>query len=123
MASILLVDDDEPFRAMLSEVLTRAGYQVQEAANGQQALNLYKSQPSDLVITDLVMPDKEGLELIMEFKRLHSEAKIIAISGGGRRGSQGVLKMAAAFGAQQVLAKPFSHKEILEAVSQVLKAQ
>jgi CheY-like chemotaxis protein len=119
--SILLVDDDDQFRTMLSEVLTDAGYQVQEASNGQQALKLYESQPTDLVITDLVMPEKEGLEMIVEFRQLYSGAKIIAMSGGGRGGSQATLKMARAFGAQRVLAKPFSHQEILEAVSQVLQ--
>jgi CheY-like chemotaxis protein len=121
MASILLVDDDDQFRTMLSEVLVLAGYQVQEASDGRQAIKLYESNPTDLVITDLVMPEKEGLEMIVEFKGLHSEAKIIAISGGGRGGSQDYLKMARAFGAQRVLAKPFSHREILEAISDVLQ--
>jgi CheY-like chemotaxis protein len=120
MASILLVDDDEQFRTMLSEVLTRAGYEVREASDGSKAIELYRSHPTDVVITDLVMPEKEGLETIVEFKRLYSQAKIIAISGGGRNGSQDYLKMAKAFGARQVLAKPFSHREILEVVEGVL---
>ena len=121
MASILLVDDDDPFRTMLSEVLTRAGYQVHEASDGQQAIELYQSQPTDLVITDLVMPEKEGLEMIVDLKRLNSEAKIIAMSGGGRHGAQDYLKMARAFGAHRVLAKPFSHREILETITAVLQ--
>ena len=121
MSSILLVDNDDQFRTMLSEVLTRAGYQVQEASDGQQAIESYASHPTDLVITDLVMPEKEGLEMIVEFKRLYAGAKIIAIPGGGRRGAQDYLKMASAFGAQRALAKPFSHAEILEAISQVLE--
>lgn len=120
MTSILLVDDDDPFRTMLNEVLTDAGYQVQEASDGQQAIRLYESHPRDLVITDLVMPEKEGLEMIGELKQLNPEVKIIAISGGGRSGSGDYLKMATALGAQRVLIKPFSHREILEAVSQVL---
>jgi CheY-like chemotaxis protein len=121
MASILLVDDDDQFRNMLSEVLTLADYQVQEASGGKRAIELYRHQPTDLVITDLVMPEKEGLEMIVELKRFHPGAKIIAISGGGRGGAQDYLKMATAFGAQRVLAKPFSHAEILQAVSQVLE--
>ena len=121
MASILLVDDDDQFRTMLSEVLTRAGYQVQEASDGRQAITLYASQPTDLVVTDLVMPEKEGLEMIVEFKRLYPEGRIIAISGGGRCGSEENMKMAKALGAQRVLAKPFLHQEILDAVSQVLQ--
>jgi len=118
--SILLVDDDDHFRTMLSEALTDEGHQVQEASDGKQALELYALRPTDLVITDLVMPEKEGLEMIVEIKRLHAGVKIIAISGGGRGNSPSYLKMAKAFGAQLVLAKPFSHREILDAISQVL---
>ena len=120
--NILLVDDDAPFRAMLSEALTGEGFLVREASDGLQGIKHYAEQPTDLVITDLVMPGKEGLEMIVEMKRLHSGVKIIAISGGGRGSSQNYLKMAKAFGAQIVLAKPFSHREILEAIRQVLAA-
>ena len=120
MTSILLVDDDVQFRTMLAEVLTVAGYDVREASDGNQGTRLYESWPADLLITDLVMPDKEGLEMILEMKRMHSGVKIIAISGGGRHGSEDYLKIARAFGAERVLAKPFSHREILEAIKQVL---
>ncbi len=106
---------------MLSEALTGEGYEVQEASDGSQAIKLYERQPTNLVITDLVMPEKEGLEMITEIKRLFSGVKIIAISGGGRGGGQDYLKMAKAFGAQRVLAKPFSHREIMEAIGQVLE--
>ena len=119
--SILLVDDDEQFRAMLSEALTGEGFQVREASDGRQGIKLYVEQPTDIVITDLVMPEKEGLEMIVEIRKLHSEVKIIAMSGGGRGSPQNYLKMAKAFGAQLVLAKPFSHCEILDAISQVLE--
>lgn len=120
--SILLIDDDDPFRAMLNEALTGEGYQVFEASNGLQALTLYASRPTDLVITDLVMPEKEGLETIAEIRRLDPEVKIIAISGGGRTSAKhNFLKLARAFGAQRTLAKPFLHHEMLEAITQVLK--
>ena len=118
--SILLIDDDDQIRAMLCEALTGEGYQVQEASDGRQGIKLYENHPADIVITDLVMPGKEGLEMIVEIKKLDSKVKIIAISGGGRGVSQNYLKMAKAFGAQRVLAKPFSHAEMLEAISQVL---
>ena len=118
--SILLVDDDDQFRTMLSQSLTGEGFQVTAASDGRQAIKLYESRPTDIVITDLVMPEKEGLELIREIKQLYSGVKIIAISGGGRGSSQDYLKLAKAFGAQVVLDKPFSHREILEAISQVL---
>ena len=123
MASILLVDDDDEFLAMLSGLLTRAGYQVKVAFDGQRALRLYRSQPTDLVITDLVMPNKEGLELIGELKRLYCDVKIIAVSGAGHNALPDYLRMAKALGAQQVLAKPFSEREILEAVSAVLQGE
>ena len=118
--SILLVDDDEQFRMMLSEALTGEGFLVREASDGRQGIKHYAEGPTDLVITDLVMPEKEGLEMIVEIKQLHPEVKIIAMSGGGRGSAQNYLKMAKAFGAQLVLAKPFSHSEILTAVTQVL---
>jgi len=119
--SILLVDDDEQFRLMLSEALTGEGFLVRKASDGRQGLKHYAERPTDLVITDLVMPEKEGLEMIVEIKQLHSEVKVIAMSGGGRGSSQNYLKMAKAFGAQLVLAKPFSHCEIVDAISQVLE--
>jgi CheY-like chemotaxis protein len=120
MTSILLVDDDEEFRSMLSESLSQAGYEVREARDGREATQLYCDHPCDLVITDLIMPEKEGLETIEEFRRNYPKAKIIAISGGSRHGPFDYLKMAKAFGARQVLAKPFTRQEILEAVTQVL---
>lgn len=117
--SILLVDDDEQFRMMLSEALTGEGFMVREASDGRQGIKQYAERPTDLVITDLIMPEKEGLEMIVEIKLLNSEVKIIAMSGGGRGSSQNYLKMAKALGAKLVLAKPFSHRQILEAISQV----
>ena len=122
MVSILLVDDDESLRTMLGEVLRRAGYEVQEACDGLEAGKLYRSHPADLVITDLVMPGKEGLEMIMELRQSYPEARIIAMSGGGRNSSGDYLRMAKMFGAQRVLDKPFSHQEILDAVRGVLEA-
>ena len=121
MPSILIVDDDEQFRSMLREVLAHAGYQVLEAANGAKAIKLYETHPTDLVITDLIMPEKDGLEMILEFKRLSFAAKIIAVSGAGGHGSQDYLRIAKALGAARVLPKPFSTQEILETVSQVLQ--
>ena len=118
--SVLLVDDDDLFREMLSEALTSEGFEVREASEGHRGIALYAQQPTDVVITDVVMPDKEGLEMILQMKRLHAGVKIIAISGGGRGRSEGYLKTAKAFGAQLVLAKPFSHREIVDAIYQVI---
>lgn len=122
MTTILLVDDDQQFRSMLGAVLSRAGYEVQEACNGNEATEMYRSHQPDLVITDLIMPDKEGLETIREIRHSNPDARIIAMSGGGRNGFVSYLRVARTFGAQVVLDKPFSHQEILEAVRGVLAA-
>jgi len=120
--SILLVDDDDQFRGMLSEALTGEGFQVREASDGRQGIRFYEEQSTDIVITDLVMPEKEGLEIIGEIKRLYPGVKIIAMSGGGRTGAKhNFLKLAKALGAQRTLAKPFLHREMLEAITQVLE--
>ena len=116
MTTILLVDDDAPFRSMLAEVLRRAGYEVQQACNGNEATRMYLSHQTDLVITDLIMPDKEGLETIREIRHTNPAARIIAMSGGGPNGFVNYLKVASVFGAQVVIDKPFSHQEILKAV-------
>lgn len=120
MAGILLVDDDEQFRSMLGESLRLAGYEVAEAHDGREGIELYRDHPGYLIITDLIMPEQEGLETIQELRRIYPKAKIIAISGGGRHGSFDYLKMAKTLGARQVLAKPFSRQEILEAITQVM---
>jgi CheY-like chemotaxis protein len=120
MASILLVDDDEQLRTMLFKVLSRAGYEVRLARDGIEATRSYCGQPADLIITDLIMPEKEGLEMIREIRRDHPQARIIAMSGGGRTGNINCLEVARALGAQSVLEKPFSHQEVLEAVRKVL---
>jgi CheY-like chemotaxis protein len=121
MVSILLIDDDEQFRSMLSESLSGAGYEVKQARNGLDGIKAYRDHPSDLIITDLIMAEKEGLETIQEFRRTDPEVKIIAISGGSRHGPFDYLKMARALGAREVLAKPFTRREILEAITQVLE--
>ena len=120
MASILLVEDDVQLRSMLKIVLDRAGHEVQEAGNGKEALELYTKSPADLIVTDLVMPDKEGLETIMEFRRSYPDVKIIAMSGGGRTGAQNYLDLAKKFGADYIVTKPFSNKEILDGIQIVV---
>lgn len=120
MNSILLVDDDEQFRSMLAESLRLAGFSVDEASDGREGLRSYAQLARDLIITDLIMPEKEGLETIQEFRRNYPDARIIAISGGCRNGPYDYLKVAKALGARKVLAKPFARDEILEAITQVL---
>lgn len=120
MQRVLIIDDDEQVRALLIEILERAGYEVTEAVNGAEGLKFYRDRPTDLVITDLVMPEKEGVETIMEMRRDFPNVRIVAISGGGRSGMQNYLPIAAGLGARRTVAKPFTRQEILDAVSAAL---
>ena len=120
MTRILLVDDDESFRPMLQATLERFGYEVTVAKNGNEAIKHYRERPADLVITDLIMPDKEGVETIRELRGEIPAARIIAMSGGGRNGSDVYLQLATGLGAARVLSKPFSHQELLDAIAAVL---
>lgn len=120
MPKILVIDDDEQVRALLHEILDRAGFEVVEAANGAEGVRAYRSTPADLIITDLIMPEKEGVETILELRRESPSVRIIAISGGGRNGAQDYLAIAVQLGARRVVAKPFSRQEILDAVQAAL---
>ena len=120
MANILLVEDEEQLRSMLKIVLESAGHTVQEAGDGREALDSYVRHPADLMVTDIVMPNKEGIETILEFRRNHPGLKIIAMSGGGRNSAQDYLKLAMTFGADYVLTKPFSNQAMLDVVRTLL---
>src|SRR5208283_2976492 len=99
MKRILVVDDNAEVRRALSKTLLKAGYDVITAEDGAAAVRVYRGQSFDLVITDLIMPNQEGLETIMELRRLTPEVKIIAISGGGRLGPEDYLPIAQGIGA------------------------
>ena len=118
---LIVADDDEDFRAMLSAVLTNAGYEVRTAANGIEAVRLCETQTIGCAIVDLVMPEKEGLETIFEIRRRFPQIKTIAMSGGGRGPVNVYLEMARQLGAAAALTKPFANAEILEAVRKVLR--
>jgi DNA-binding response OmpR family regulator len=117
---VLLIDDNESLRSSLHRTLVRAGYEVEDAPNGDLALRAYRRQPADVVITDIVMPDKEGLETIRELRRLYPDVKIIAISGGGTGRANDYLDLARRLGASRILAKPFLGDDILALVAEVL---
>lgn len=120
MATILLVDDDERVRDVLREVLEVAGHEVTVAGEGKTALAEYGKSPADVVITDLVMPDFEGLQFIQALCRTYPEVKIIAMSGGGTFDNPNYLKLARRFGARYTLTKPFSFDELLDTVDLTL---
>lgn len=112
MKRILVIDDEEIIRIPISEALSRSGYEVHSAGDGKQGLALFNANPIDLVITDLIMPDTEGLETIMALRKLRPDLKIIAISGGAFVHGSQYLKLAQRLGADRVLAKPFSLSEL-----------
>ncbi len=121
MARILVIDDDDLVLEMLYESLTREGYDVLQASNGEQGLRLYREEPVDLIITDLIMPEKEGIETIIELRKDFPDMKIIAISGGGYIGTKDYFQMAKILGVQRTFTKPVAIKQLLDAVRELLK--
>ena len=120
MARILVVDDEVQIRILLRQLLEKEGHKVEEASNGQIALDLYREDPFDLVILDIIMPEKEGVETIMELKRNFENVKIITISGGGRIGPDNYLKLAQQLGALYIFTKPIDNAKLLKAISEIL---
>lgn len=120
MKTILLVDDDELFADMVQKTLTKLGYAVLRARNGNEALQLYDPLKVDLVLTDLIMPDKEGLELISELHHAHPAVKIVAMSGGGRNTPEEYLPIARHLGAMKTLTKPFQQEALAKALAESL---
>lgn len=114
MATILIIDDEEGVRALLRTTLEAAGHQVVEAANGRIGLDLYRLRPTDLIITDILMPELNGLDMMLALTRSFLDAKVIAISGRG--GEDNVLDVATLLGARRTLQKPFSMTQLLDAV-------
>jgi DNA-binding NtrC family response regulator len=114
MATILIIDDEEIIRVLLRSALEAEGYEVTEAANGREGLELYRQRPTNLVITDIVMPELNGLDMLLELTREFLYAKVIAISGAGEE--KNVLDVAKLLGARQTFQKPFSIPHLLGAV-------
>ncbi len=120
MTRILIIEDDDLVRDYLAEVLQRADYQVHTAADGQAGVDLCRTQPMDLVITDILMPEKDGIETILDLRRDNPGLKVMAISGGGRSGPDSYLNSARLLGADLTMKKPFSNQELLSAVAELL---
>lgn len=117
---VLLIDDEEGVRTVIREVLDRAGYEVEVAEDGAHGLKIFAANPTPVVITDLIMPQMDGLEMIGALRRAYPWVKIIAISGGGRRLSRDYLPAAQALGADRILYKPFEPSEIVETVRELM---
>ena len=122
MNSILIIDDEAPIRSMLRLILEREGYQIIEAPDGIEGIRHYRDHPTDLIITDLIMPNKDGIGMIIELKKEFPDINIIAMSGGGLNKPDGYLKGAKQLGAKYTLSKPIDREELLRVVKDTLKA-
>ena len=120
MIEILLVDDDALMRELLAEWLREAGYRVRQAGDGTTALEMLRSQPASLLITDMDMPGRDGPQILDDARRMLPALPVIAISGGSRDAKQNWAATALALGASQALAKPFGRKDLLAAVAQAV---
>ena len=118
MKRILVVDDEEQIRSMLTQLLEHEGYEVHAAENGEEGMTLIGRYTFDLVITDMIMPVKDGLKFIMELVREYPDLKIMAISGGGAIKAERYLTMASYLGDIATLEKPFKRDVLLEMVRQ-----
>lgn len=120
MANLLIVDDEDMVRMTLRQILEKAGHSVVEAIDGQDALRVFGDNKIDLVITDIVMPNMDGIEAIMALRDEQPFLKIIAISGGGRTKNMDFLELAKEIGAKEILAKPFEKSQVIETVNKIL---
>jgi two-component system, chemotaxis family, chemotaxis protein CheY len=120
--TLLIAEDEEEIRLLLAQWLTPMGHTVHSARNGVEALKLIDGIPFDLVITDILMPDGDGLTVIKGLKRLQPKARVLAISGGGRyMDSKEYLKIAEGFGADAAIMKPFNRDQFLQAISRAME--
>jgi CheY-like chemotaxis protein len=121
-ARILVIDDDAAVRETLRQVLESAGHAVTCAEDGERGLEAFETARPDLVITDIIMPEREGIATILELRRRRPDRPIVAISGGGRTGGTDFLTMARRLGADAALPKPFELEELLDTVARCLAA-
>jgi CheY-like chemotaxis protein len=120
MPGVLIVEDDKELREMLKLSLLRRGITVLEAENGKDAIVHFKPLLTDLVVTDLIMPEEDGLKVVIKLRELKPSIKIIAISGGGKVGPGSYLNLAKALGADAIYSKPFSVNELIAKIEQLL---
>lgn len=120
MPRILVIDDEPLIRSTVVTLLTREGFSVEEASDGQVGIAMCHKNPPDVVITDIFMPNRDGIEVVMELKRSCPRTKIIAATGGGHMRMMEIASAAQSLGADHVLYKPFERESLLAAVNAVL---
>jgi DNA-binding response OmpR family regulator len=123
MPGVLIVEDDKELREMLKLALLRKNFTVLEAENGKVAITHFKPLITDVVVTDLIMPDEDGLKVVIKLRELKPSIKIIAISGGGKVGPGSYLNLAKALGADATYSKPFSINEVVIKIEELLNVK
>lgn len=116
---VLVIEDDTVLLMAMTDWLKAEGYRVMAAADGGRGLDLFRQMKADIVVTDIIMPEREGIETLMALKALAPETRVLAISGGGRVAAGDFLTLAKSLGADGVLAKPFRREAFLETVRTV----
>ncbi len=121
MKSVLVVDDEPGMREMVKQLLLNEGYRVLEASNGKHAMEFLKNETPELVITDIIMEEMDGVEIIMEIRENYPDVKIIAMSGGSKISSEDYLESAADLGADRIFNKPFALSDMLNAIKELIE--
>jgi two-component system, chemotaxis family, chemotaxis protein CheY len=120
VSCVLLIEDDRDYLELMKNALESAGFRVETAGNGNEGIKMFSAHPCGIVITDILMPGKEGYETILTLRQLLPTVRIIAISGGGSTGrGEDLLRHAKAFGAQRTLSKPIVMKDLVSMVRQL----
>lgn len=120
MANVIVIEDEASIRRLVTRILGRSGHEVREAANGRDGVALHRAEPADVVITDMFMPEQDGIETIQQIREFAPTTPILAMSGGGSRGNTDALGDAELLGADRILMKPFSPEELEQAVAELL---
>ncbi|MDY6284956.1 MAG: response regulator [Fibrobacter sp.] len=120
MPKVLIIDDEEDIRSVLKDMLDMSGYEVDTAENGRQAKDLYDKTEYDVVITDIIMPEQDGFEVILDYRNKNQLDRIIAISGGGRTSAEDYLNIASHFGVSSIFSKPPNYKDLIAKVDEIV---
>lgn len=122
MPRILVIEDSADIRTLIAGMLKPLGFEVREAEDGVQGLQAYREAPADLVLLDMFMPEKDGLETLRELRQLDPGARVVAMTGGGTRNNVNILKSARLLGASALLLKPFTTAQLRAVVTETLAA-
>ena len=120
MPKVLIIDDEKDIRSVLKDMLGMSGYDVDTAEDGRKAKELYDKTDYDVVITDIIMPEQDGFEVILDYRNKNQLDRIIAISGGGRTSSEDYLNIASHFGVSSIFSKPPNYKVLIAKVDEIV---